>query len=65
MGSEEYLKKFWKGDGVPSDLDMDKWRWELKYIKFPMQLDMTHEVMKSYYNYLDRADEYGTGDYAT
>jgi|SaaInlV_100m_DNA_2_1039680.scaffolds.fasta_scaffold12173_1 hypothetical protein len=65
LGSEEYLKKFWKGDGVPSDLDMDKWRWELKYIKFPMQLDMTHEVMKSYYNYLDRADEYGTGDYAT
>jgi hypothetical protein len=65
LGSEEYFNKFWTGDEDPSDLDLDNWRWELKYIKFPMALDMTHEVMKSYSNYLDRADEYGTGDYAT
>lgn len=46
IGSMEYLKKFWSNpDQEPSQADLDKWRWELKFMRVPWYLDRTQSEL--------------------
>jgi hypothetical protein len=42
IGSMEYLTKFWNyPDSVPTESDLNRWRWELKFMRVPWYLDRT------------------------
>jgi hypothetical protein len=48
IGSVEYLKSIWKHDTPPTDEDLQKWRWELKFVAPPPFLNQSPRQIRTY-----------------